>query len=112
MRCGANVEIEPRARSVISAGVRVPKFPCVKIPESYREKSESEQKDATRTGAIVQLDLAVSDVEEEFQVEVVEGAVLGNNLADLVEVLGAEVSEGFDAVDVLAHELCAPAVGG
>lgn len=60
---------------------------------------------APRTGAIVQLDLAVSDVEEQFQVEVVEGAVLGDDLADLVEVLGAEVSEGFDAVDVLTHEL-------
>jgi hypothetical protein len=49
----------------------------------------------------------VSDVEEQFQVEVVEGSVLGNNLADLVEVLRAEVSEGFDAVDVLTHELWA-----
>lgn len=58
-----------------------------------------------RTGAIVEAQLAVRNVEEELEVVARQSTMLAHDLGDPVEVLGSDVAQSFDVVDLTSDDL-------
>lgn len=61
--------------------------------------------EARRTGAIVQRQLRVSNLEEQAQVVARECAVLAHNLSHAIQILGADIAKALDVVNVRSDDL-------